>query len=85
MEIIILDGSRMTARAQSYEYLRNTFRFPEYFGNNLDALNDCLGELGNNVIIIMVNSQAMKDNLGKYGEKMLKVFHEAENCTFIEK
>ena len=88
MEIIILDGRDMPDRNKAYEYLDQVIRFPEYFGKNLDALNDCLSELGKNVIIILTNGDAMRESLGKYADKMIRVFSQAAEeagFTFIEK
>ena len=88
MEIIILDGSRMTSRDRAYEYINKTMRFPEYAGKNLDALHDCLSELGSGLIIILLNSAEMMTNLDKYAEKILNVFRitaEEAGYTFIEK
>ena len=88
MEIIILDGSRMTSRDRAYEYINKTMRFPEYAGKNLDALHDCLCELNGDVIIIIHNSEAMIKNLEKYAEKMLNVFRvsaEETGFAFIER
>ena len=88
MEIIILDGRQMPDRAKAYEYIDSVIRFPEYFGKNLDALNDCLSELGRNVVIILINGDAMRESLGKYADKMIKVFAQAAEETgfsFVEK
>lgn len=88
MEIIILDGNRMTSRDRAYEYINKTMRFPEYAGKNLDALHDCLSELSGDVIIIIQNVGIMLENLDKYAEKMLNVFRitaEEAGYTFIEK
>jgi RNAse (barnase) inhibitor barstar len=35
-----------------HEYLKMIFGFPEYYGNNLDALYDCLGDLNDTEIHI---------------------------------
>lgn len=88
MEIIILDGNRMTSRDKAYEYINKTMRFPECAGKNLDALHDCLSELNSVVIIIVQNCEAMLKNLDKYAEKMLNVFRvtaEEAGYIFIEK
>ncbi|MBQ1509085.1 MAG: barstar family protein [Erysipelotrichaceae bacterium] len=35
-----------------HDYLKMIFGFPEYYGKNLDALYDCLGDLGDTEIHI---------------------------------
>ena len=40
----ILDGKQMVSKEETHAYLKETFGFPEHYGNNLDALHDCLME-----------------------------------------
>ncbi|MDO4198749.1 MAG: barstar family protein [Erysipelotrichaceae bacterium] len=42
MKIIEIDIKRLNE--DKYDYLNELFSFPEYFGNNLDALYDVLSE-----------------------------------------
>ncbi len=76
MRITILDCHKMTDRDTAYDYLQKELRLPEYFGHNLDALADCLGELSDDDIIVLMYSDQLKENLGRYGEKMIDVFEE---------
>ena len=41
----ILNGDEITDAASFYTEIAKVCGFPGYFGRNLDALNDCLGEL----------------------------------------
>ena len=43
MNEIILDGRLMVENP--HEYIKEQLEFPDYYGNNLDALYDCLGEV----------------------------------------
>lgn len=43
---IYLDIRRLNERTEAHEYLKGQLRFPEYYGKNLDALFDCLTEIG---------------------------------------
>ena len=38
---IILDARCMGSRKEAHEYLREKLDFPEYYGQNLDALYEC--------------------------------------------
>lgn len=48
---IILDAARMTEPASAHAYLKEMLRLPDYYGNNLDALYDCLTELSDTEIL----------------------------------
>lgn len=67
MNEIILDGRLM--REEPHEYIREQLEFPDYYGNNLDALYDCLGEVFNKTIIIMHSGEA--------DEKLIATFADA--------
>lgn len=74
MEIIILDGRKMVSFDELHDYLRRVMRLPSYYGRNMDALADCLSELGGHVTVILNYSDEMKAGLGVYGERVLRVF-----------
>ena len=48
-----IDALRVNERKEAHEYLAEVFSFPEYYGKNLDALFDCLGEMRIDKIIIL--------------------------------
>ncbi|MBK5251305.1 MAG: barstar family protein [Peptostreptococcaceae bacterium] len=77
MEEIRLDGAEMTDRAAVHAYLKIKLDLPDYYGNNLDALWDCLSTDFFPKRIIISNADAMVDNLGGYGEAIINVFREA--------
>ncbi len=72
---VILDCTRFTDKTSSHAYLKEQFQFPGYYGNNLDALYDCLTELGNCQIILQ-NSAALYEG-GGYGDALLETLKEA--------
>ena len=73
----VLDGKKMVSKEETHAYLKETFGFPDHYGNNLDALYDCLTEMGEKEVEF-INVDEMLGTLGNYGEKLLKVFMEAE-------
>ncbi len=88
MNIFVLDGKSMASREEAYAEIARILRFPDWFGSNLDALADCLGELPPNSVVIFTNTGALPAQLGDYGSKLLACFREiaAEaGFTFIEK
>ena len=51
MKTVFLEGNALT-----HENLAKAFAFPEYYGNNLDALHDCLTEIGENTAIVVTDT-----------------------------
>ena len=74
----ILDGKRMVSREETHQYLKETFGFPDYYGKNLDALHDCLTEMGE-MEVEVENAADMLAALGRYGEKLLQVLDGVKN------
>ena len=72
---IILNCEKLARREQAHQYLAHMLDFPDYYGNNLDALFDCLTELGDCTIVL--DGGADLPRKGGYGAKVLKVLEEA--------
>ena len=84
MNICLLDGKDMTSRETAYRIIEKTMSFPEWFGHNLDALADCLGEIPADTAIVFVNTDILIDNLGNYANKLLNCFRQlSEEFGFI--
>ncbi|MCQ2502835.1 MAG: barstar family protein [Saccharofermentans sp.] len=83
MRVYLLDGKDMTDRETAYKAISEELSFPEWFGNNLDALYDCLTDLTEDNMIIFVNTSLLEEALGEYGEAILVCFRDAsEECGF---
>ena len=52
MKECVLDGSRLGDAEAVYRALAEAFRFPEYFGENPDALWDALGDYSGEPVAI---------------------------------
>lgn len=80
MKKIILDFSK-TTKNEIHKYLKDKFSFPEYYGNNLDALYDCLSEISTPTCVGVFSTE------GKDISKIIQVFKDAEdenpNLCFI--
>lgn len=77
---ICLDGRKMTDRDALHIYLTETLSLPAYYGRNLDALHDCLTEMGE-VEIEVTHREEMLAALGKYGEALLRLFADVAKET----
>ena len=74
----ILDGKKMVSREETHRYLKETFGFPDYYGKNLDALHDCLAEMGEMEVEIE-NAADMLAALGKYGELLIQMLEDVNH------
>ena len=72
MRRIVLDGRYLRERDSAQAYLARTLELPEYYGMNLDALADCLGEMGNDTEIVLLHSEECCG----YGERVRRVLRE---------
>ena len=74
--MIILDGTRMGSRAELHAHLKEKLKLPDYYGNNLDALNDCLGERRERALVVIEDSGAFLEANDAYAAALLRVFND---------
>ena len=74
--MIILDGKRMGDREALHAELKEKLELPSYYGGNLDALNDCLGERREETLVVIRDFGDFAENCGAYGMKLLRVFND---------
>ena len=74
---IVLDEKRFKGRSRAHAYLKEILNLPDYYGRNLDALYDCLGEIMEETVIVVPRIIRNKEYLGEYGQTMLQVFRDA--------
>jgi ribonuclease inhibitor len=75
MNTVRLDCARMTDRGAAHDYLKKALGFPSWYGRNLDALFDLLGELGP-TRLVLENVSAL-EALGPYGQALLSTLRDA--------
>ena len=74
--MIRLDAKKLQTKTDAHPYLKEMLSFPDYYGNNLDALFDCLTDLGPTQVCI----EDVKIG-GSYLEKILRVFKDARKAN----
>lgn len=74
MREIHLNGAKMLDKASTHAYLKRKLTLPDYYGENLDALWDCLSTDFSGKKITIHKPEAIIDNLGPYGESILQLF-----------
>ena len=69
--LILCDFERLQTPDAVYDYLSEELAFPPYFGRNLDALHDCLTDVGAPTRMILTGAAT------PCGQHFLRVFRDA--------
>lgn len=87
MKEIRLNGNKMLDKASTHAYLKRKLDFPDYYGENLDALWDLLTTDFATKKITIYRPTTIIENLGTYGEAIINLFKEVakENEHIIVK
>lgn len=75
MKEIMIDGSAIFTSPDFHKALATALSFPDYYGNNLDALYDCLTEIGEETRLELRNWHHIEAHLKDYSGKAVYVFH----------
>ena len=75
MERVDLDGRRLRERQEAMELLGRALVLPEWWGRNLDALYDCLTDLGRPVRLVLSHQEAMAET--DFGRRLYRVMSDA--------
>lgn len=76
MNNIIIDLGLIDTREEFHEVIKKAFLLPHWYGENLDALWDCLMEINNDTKIYLLKSGEISKSLGSYGCKIITLFKE---------
>jgi ribonuclease inhibitor len=69
--LILCDFSRLDTPDAVYDYLQEELCLPSYFGRNLDALHDCLTDIGTPTRLILTGAETPS------AQRFLPVFKDA--------
>ncbi len=75
MKSFVLNCDEMTTRVAAHAHMKAVFDFPDYYGENLDALYDCLTDIRPEQIILK-NSPALSA-LGDYASMLIATLCDA--------
>lgn len=70
---IILDTQRLTGPESAHAYLKEMLALPDYYGHNLDALFDCLTEIGEETVLHLDGPASDSP----FFTRLLQVMHDA--------
>ena len=79
---ITLDFTNMEYPAQLHRELKIKFELPDYYGENWDALWDCLDgwyEDDENVTVEIKGLETVSDDMRQYAQTMLKEFDDVHS------
>jgi ribonuclease inhibitor len=69
--LVLCDFARLDTAEAVYDHLERELSFPPYFGRNLDALHDCLTDVGAPTRLILTGASS------PCGEHFVRVFKDA--------
>ena len=70
----ILEGKKLQSAQEAHLYLKESLELPEYYGENLDALYDCLTEMTERSLIRIEAVQPVETEFFK---KLVRVMKDA--------
>ena len=59
MKTVLLDVSAVTSAAELHALLKEALALPHWYGNNLDALYDCLTDLCEDTCLTLTGTQTL--------------------------
>ena len=74
---VVIDGRKIKDKQTLHAYLKEQCKFPEYYGNNLDALYDVLTDRPEPLEIKLEYAQELKEILCGYGEAFIETLEDA--------
>ena len=74
---VIIDGREMKDKQTLHAYLKEQCNFPDYYGNNLDALYDVLTDRPEPLEIQLDHAGELKEILCGYGEAFIETLQDA--------
>ena len=66
MKDITIDCRGFVPRSDLHKAFANALSFPDHYGNNLDALHDCLTDISEETRIRLLHWEDAEQNLGSY-------------------
>ena len=75
MREVELNGKRMTSETMAKEYLFDMFEFPEYYGEDLEAIYDALADITEETRVQIINREYMENT--SFGSRLIWIFEDA--------
>lgn len=73
----VLNGMQLTSKKELHALLSAELALPAWYGNNLDALYDCLTETTEDIQIELLHYEQLEAVLGGYAKALRRVLQDA--------
>ena len=85
MKNITIDCRGFVPRSDLHKAFADALAFPDHYGNNLDALHDCLTDISEDTRIHLINWADAEEKLGNYARSAKRAILEAaiENKNLV--
>lgn len=77
MKDITIDCRGFIPRSELHRTFADALSFPDHYGNNLDALHDCLTDITEPTRIRLLHWAAAEENLGSYARSAKRAILDA--------
>ena len=77
MAEVVLDGLDIASLEEVHDRFAQALALPEWYGRNLDALFDCLTDLGEPVTVRLLHQETLEDRLGRRGRALVRLLRRA--------
>ena len=77
MKNITIDCRGFVPRSDLHKAFADALSFPDHYGNNLDALHDCLTDISEDTRIRLANWADAEERLGNYARSAKRAILEA--------
>lgn len=78
MKNVYINTKYFSSGSELHRYLAEELDFPDYYGNNLAALFDCLTDLSEEVKIYYTGEEFADEEMQLYFQRVLQVFLDGE-------
>ncbi len=78
MRRIELDLRHIATVRALHIYLRFMLDLPEYYGKNLDALYDCLTDIGEQTELVVLGGGEASEEMAAYAPRLWRVLEDAQ-------
>ncbi len=78
MTEVILHGNSIKTISDFHKTIKKQLNFPDYYGENLDALWDCIRCINIPCKLVWLDYKTSQNNLGPYFQEICQIFNEAQ-------